>query len=63
MVRGQLRCMGTSLELKRRFGSGYKISVCFEPGEHNRKHHLVELVQKSIKPRQSTYFVYVVTWP
>lgn len=27
MVRGRLRCIGTSLRLKSRFGSGYRISV------------------------------------
>lgn len=27
MVRGKLRCLGSPLELKRRFGSGYKLSV------------------------------------
>jgi len=27
MVRGRLRCLGTSLRLKSRFGSGYRISI------------------------------------
>lgn len=27
MVRGRLRCIGTSLRLKSRFGSGYRVSV------------------------------------
>ena len=54
MVRGQLRCLGTSLELKQRFGSGYKISVCFEPDGQNRKNELIELLRKSMRPRQRT---------
>jgi len=61
MVRGQLRCLGTSLELKQRFGSGYKISVCFEPDGHNRKNNLVELLRKSMKPRQSTHVLFILS--
>eukprot|EP00798_Chlamydomonas_sp_ICE-L_P019212 gene19212-25829_t len=30
-VSGQLRCLGSSLHLKSRFGSGYKLSVCIPP--------------------------------
>jgi ABC-type multidrug transport system ATPase subunit len=31
MMRGQLRCVGSSLELKRRFGFGYRLTVSFAP--------------------------------
>ncbi len=30
MVRGKLRCIGSSLRLKSRFGSGYRVSVRIE---------------------------------
>lgn len=32
MARGQLRCLGTSLRLKQKFGSGYQIAVSVSPG-------------------------------
>lgn len=34
MVRGRLQCVGTSLRLKSRFGSGYRISVRVQTGAH-----------------------------
>ena len=33
MARGRLRCVGTSLRLKNRFGSGYRVSVRVAAGE------------------------------
>ena len=33
MVRGKLHCVGTSLRLKARFGSGYRVSVRVQAGD------------------------------
>jgi len=35
MVRGKLRCVGSSLRLKSRFGSGYRVSVRIQAGDNN----------------------------
>ncbi|KAG1680746.1 hypothetical protein FOA52_008079 [Chlamydomonas sp. UWO 241] len=39
MAKGRLRCIGSSLRLKQRFGSGYQVSVCVQPpvGTTSRK--------------------------
>ena len=34
MARGRLRCIGSSLRLKARFGSGYRVSVRVQVGDY-----------------------------
>lgn len=42
LVRGRMRCVGTSLELKQRYGAGYRVSLVGEKGGAARVKHLVQ---------------------
>jgi ABC-type multidrug transport system ATPase subunit len=46
MAKGQLRCVGTSLHLKRKFGFGYRLSITFDA---KKKENVVQLM-KNILP-------------
>jgi hypothetical protein len=52
MVRGKLRCLGSPLELKRRFGSGYKISLGLRKDvavdQKTIQENIVQLMRKSM---------------
>lgn len=52
MVRGKLRCLGSPLELKRRFGSGYKLSLGIRkdrPAERQQvERMLIDLMRKGL---------------
>lgn len=52
MVRGKLRCLGSPLELKQRFGSGYKLSLGIRedrPMERQRVvRMLIDLMRKGL---------------
>lgn len=52
MVRGKLRCLGSPLELKRRFGSGYKLSLGLKKDpnidEKTVQKNIVQLMRKSM---------------
>lgn len=51
-MRGKLRCLGSPLELKRRFGSGYKISLGLRKDvdidEKAVQENIVQLMRKSM---------------
>ena len=52
MVRGKLRCLGSALDLKNRFGSGYRLIVgllkdqCI--GSINVEKNIIDLLRKSM---------------
>lgn len=52
MVRGKLRCLGSPLELKRRFGSGYKLSIGFRKDRQidrqQAEQMLIDLMRKGL---------------
>lgn len=67
MVRGKLRCLGTPLELKRRFGSGYKLSIGIKkdrPFVDRRpiEKMLIDLMRKGLDVKTGLFLYYCIRY-